>query len=343
MKLFLLSCLFVLSSYAQDTIRIYGEGLEDVYLHSGIKDSSYSGHEDFMACAWTVHHQAVVVRNLMKVDLSKLPKGVKIESATLNLFGHNCNIQHGGHAAMRNSNAAKLIKINEKWSMKDVSWQNQPSINEGDFVTLPMSKTEFQDYKAVDITKWVKEWYQNPKSNNGFMFKIADEKLYTRLIFASGNHPDKSIRPYVEIITKGKLSQDIEFEQQPTFVHPLNEKKVEEEVEEVEIEIADLESFESYTEPQSLKEVGIIVPASFSPNGDGENDVLKIAYGRVFDFKFVVFRENGTPLYKTSNPGFEWNGFSNGKKLPAGDYTWAISGKDIQGRSFDFLGSVEIK
>lgn len=346
MKLFFLSCLFVINSYAQDTIRIYGKGLEDVYLHSSYTDSAYNDHQDLMACAWTVGYEMVLVRNLMKVDLSQLPKGVKIQSATLNLFGQNSNIQHGGHAAMGNSNAGKLIKITEQWNARDVGWQNQPSINGKDFIDLTMSNVEIQDYKGIDITKWVRGWVQNPKSNNGFMFKIAAEKLYTRLIFASGNHPDKSIRPYVEIITKEKVVHDLVFEQQPTFIHPLNEKRATEEVakvEEIEIEQIDIDAFESIKEPENLEEVGIIIPTSFSPNADGENDVLKIAYGRVFNFKFVVFGENGGPVYKTNNPGFEWNGLSNGKKLSSGNYKWTVSGKDIKGRSFDFMGTIEIK
>ena len=114
-------------------------------------------------------------------------------------------------------------------------------------------------------------------------------------------------------------------------------------IEQIAIELVDLESFESHSEVQSLDEVGIIVPASFSPNGEGEDDVFKIAYGRVFNFKLVVFDENGKSVYKTTNPGFQWNGFSDGKKLAPGIYKWIISGQDIKSRSFDFLGSVEIK
>jgi gliding motility-associated-like protein len=56
------------------------------------------------------------------------------------------------------------------------------------------------------------------------------------------------------------------------------------------------------------------LPNAFSPNGDGDNDVLKI-YSKVpqciKDLKLVIFNRYGEMIYETYDPAFEWNGVYN--------------------------------
>jgi len=56
------------------------------------------------------------------------------------------------------------------------------------------------------------------------------------------------------------------------------------------------------------------LPNAFSPNGDGDNDVLKI-YNKVpqciQDLKLVIFNRYGEKIYETTDPAFEWNGVYN--------------------------------
>ncbi|MBI4929431.1 MAG: gliding motility-associated C-terminal domain-containing protein [Bacteroidetes bacterium] len=56
------------------------------------------------------------------------------------------------------------------------------------------------------------------------------------------------------------------------------------------------------------------LPNAFSPNGDGENDVLKI-YSKVpeciVDVKLVIYNRWGEKVFQTEDPTFEWDGTYN--------------------------------
>ncbi|MFI5219715.1 MAG: gliding motility-associated C-terminal domain-containing protein [Bacteroidia bacterium] len=93
----------------------------------------------------------------------------------------------------------------------------------------------------------------------------------------------------------------------------------------------------------TLKEVCdpvIFVPSSFTPNGDGINDLL-FAAGNSFDtFDFAVFNRYGTLVFKSNDAAKGWDGTYNRKKLPAGIYVYLLkysgtdeSGKIISGQS----------
>ncbi len=65
----------------------------------------------------------------------------------------------------------------------------------------------------------------------------------------------------------------------------------------------------------SCKTAGeLYLPNAFSPNGDGENDELRIYFG-LFDciqsFSFIVYNRWGEKVYETNDPWFKWNGVYN--------------------------------
>ncbi|MEQ8472059.1 MAG: gliding motility-associated C-terminal domain-containing protein [Marinoscillum sp.] len=73
------------------------------------------------------------------------------------------------------------------------------------------------------------------------------------------------------------------------------------------------------------------LPDLFTPNGDGNNDLLKV-YGlsNVSDFHFSIFSREGVKVYETSNiseiSNSGWDGKKGGKDLPVGVYTWQVTG-----------------
>src|SRR5690606_15855492 len=64
---------------------------------------------------------------------------------------------------------------------------------------------------------------------------------------------------------------------------------------------------------------GVYVPNSFSPNGDGVNDLLKV-YGHEIDlddFRFVVMSRWGGELFDTNDINQGWNGGKEGSNYYA--------------------------
>lgn len=73
--------------------------------------------------------------------------------------------------------------------------------------------------------------------------------------------------------------------------------------------------------------VNIMVPKSFTPNGDGINDVLYPYLAGIKTFRyFRVFNRFGKLLFETSNPDAGWNGTWNGVQQPMAIYVWVAVG-----------------
>lgn len=72
-----------------------------------------------------------------------------------------------------------------------------------------------------------------------------------------------------------------------------------------------------------IKNMGcdIVVPAFFSPNGDGINDVLEIKNISYFpDFRMDVYNQNGNRVMRQEHTYVPWNGAWLDVELPIGDY-----------------------
>lgn len=76
----------------------------------------------------------------------------------------------------------------------------------------------------------------------------------------------------------------------------------------------------------------IYVPNSFTPNGDGVNDVLKPVPVGVREFHyFNVFNRFGQLLFSTANASTGWDGKILGKEQVNGTYVWIAEAVDYKG------------
>ena len=75
----------------------------------------------------------------------------------------------------------------------------------------------------------------------------------------------------------------------------------------------------------------------FSPNGDGNNDELKVFLtGLPSSFEFQVFNRSGVLVYSTNNASEAvsrgWDGTHSGKSMPTGVYYWRVAGNYENGQ-----------
>lgn len=79
----------------------------------------------------------------------------------------------------------------------------------------------------------------------------------------------------------------------------------------------------------------IFIPTAFTPNGDGQNDIMRPTVAGMKKFiYFKVYNRWGQLLYSTGQEGQGWNGIYNGKKQPSGTYVYAASAKDYTGENY---------
>jgi len=77
----------------------------------------------------------------------------------------------------------------------------------------------------------------------------------------------------------------------------------------------------------------IYIPNSFSPNGDGMNDIFRIPPGIVFDLQsLIIYNRYGNEIFKTTDITKGWDGAYKGFTAPAGAYSYIIKGTDVKGK-----------
>lgn len=87
------------------------------------------------------------------------------------------------------------------------------------------------------------------------------------------------------------------------------------------------------------KLVDIFVPKSFTPNGDGINDVLYPYLTGIGTFKyFKIFNRFGKLMFETTNPDAGWNGTFGGTQQPMAIYIWIATGIATDGSPIEKRG-----
>jgi gliding motility-associated-like protein len=69
----------------------------------------------------------------------------------------------------------------------------------------------------------------------------------------------------------------------------------------------------------------IFVPNVFSPNGDNENDTLKIYGNCITNLEFVIYDRWGEKVFETDDPNKGWDGTVRGKKMDAAVFVYYLN------------------
>ncbi len=97
---------------------------------------------------------------------------------------------------------------------------------------------------------------------------------------------------------------------------------------------------ESYT--VTIGDSELLCPNAFSPNDDGVNDIWKISYRSLLDFKCWIFDRTGKQLYHYTDPSGGWDGTYRGKKVKPGVYYYVIQATGSDGKKYKKSGDINI-
>lgn len=83
------------------------------------------------------------------------------------------------------------------------------------------------------------------------------------------------------------------------------------------------------------------IPASFSPNGDGVNDILTFKSKFIANINSVIVDKKGKTVYSWDGIDFQWNG-KDEKDIPVaeGTYFYIINAVGVDGKKFEQKGSI---
>lgn len=97
-----------------------------------------------------------------------------------------------------------------------------------------------------------------------------------------------------------------------------------------------------YVLPAECGEPFIFVPSGFTPNGDGENDVLFVRGYFITEMDFMVYDRWGDLVFSSKNTDFGWDGTKNGENLPSGVYGFYLRAVCGNGDIYEKQGNVTL-
>lgn len=86
----------------------------------------------------------------------------------------------------------------------------------------------------------------------------------------------------------------------------------------------------------------IYVPNAFTPNGDGNNDILKVYGNNLEDFYFAVYDRWGELMFETTDPTQGWDGTLQGKECDPAVYVYYLDATCVDKQTFFEKGNVTL-
>jgi gliding motility-associated-like protein len=86
----------------------------------------------------------------------------------------------------------------------------------------------------------------------------------------------------------------------------------------------------------------VYIPNSFTPNGDGRNDVLRVYSNVIRSMKMVIFNQWGEKVYESTDQNMAWDGTYKNKPQPSGVYIYVAEVILNTGEKISRKGSVNL-
>ena len=86
----------------------------------------------------------------------------------------------------------------------------------------------------------------------------------------------------------------------------------------------------------------VYVPSAFSPNEDGNNDVLYVRGNCIKTIRFIIYDRWGEKVFESEDIKTGWDGKHKGKKLSIAAFTYYLKATLIDNSSTEKHGEINI-
>jgi gliding motility-associated-like protein len=86
----------------------------------------------------------------------------------------------------------------------------------------------------------------------------------------------------------------------------------------------------------------VYIPNSFTPNGDGRNDVLRVYSNVIRSMRIVIFNQWGEKVYESTDQNMAWDGRYRGKPQPSGVYIYVAEIIINTGEKIERKGAINL-
>jgi gliding motility-associated-like protein len=91
-----------------------------------------------------------------------------------------------------------------------------------------------------------------------------------------------------------------------------------------------------------VEEQNLYVPNSFTPNGDGINDIFLPKGKGLTKYNLMIFDRWGQKLFETSEFTTGWDGEFKGQECKQDTYVWKITASFPQGKVKEYTGHITL-
>jgi gliding motility-associated-like protein len=100
---------------------------------------------------------------------------------------------------------------------------------------------------------------------------------------------------------------------------------------------------DSISKKPELKGTTLFIPNTFTPNGDGQNEIFKVSGASLSTFEATIFNRWGEKIYSWNDPETGWDGTFKGKSIDAGVYVYLITAGNLCGGNPDqYYGMINV-
>lgn len=86
----------------------------------------------------------------------------------------------------------------------------------------------------------------------------------------------------------------------------------------------------------------VFLPSAFSPNGDGENDILYVRGQTILNSELIIYDRLGRQVFKADGVNRGWDGNVNGREAPSGVYAYSLWVECSNGETLRKNGNVSL-
>jgi hypothetical protein len=171
---------------------------QDAIISSLEKNKNFSTEENNHLYASVNGENTNITRVL--ICFEEIPRNSVIDSAYLSFKFNTTSIFGKEHYGI---NQFVISRIVSPWDKEDVTWENKPVVS--DFNKVYHDKVYLNnDPNRINLTKLVQETSDDYDNSYGFELKLLNEDQNALLLLASSNHPNKDLRPKLQIYYKEK-------------------------------------------------------------------------------------------------------------------------------------------
>jgi gliding motility-associated-like protein len=86
----------------------------------------------------------------------------------------------------------------------------------------------------------------------------------------------------------------------------------------------------------------IFIPSAFSPNNDGQNDVLYVRGKGIKELNFIIYDRWGEKVFETTDKTIGWDGTYKGKNLSTAVFTYYVKATYYDGNEIENKGNITL-